>query len=135
MVSSDKHGAMHDDQLKHETEGLVRSGHSTRAEEWRDPEPSGEDQPDSDRAPDGTLIGGTPDGLTEQDVEGRSELAQQLRGVTWPADREALRAAASGPGVRDRVRGLVEQLPTGRDFANVAEVWTALGGGQEEHRF
>jgi hypothetical protein len=36
---SNKHGPRLDDELKHETEGLVRSGHPTHAEEWKEPEP------------------------------------------------------------------------------------------------
>jgi hypothetical protein len=75
---SDKHSPLRADQLKHETEGLVRSGHTTHAEEWKDPEPSGDDQHDADRAPDSTLHGGTPAGMTDDDVEGRAELATYL---------------------------------------------------------
>lgn len=37
--SSDKHGALRDDELKKEVEGMMRSGRPTRAEEWHDPEP------------------------------------------------------------------------------------------------
>jgi hypothetical protein len=65
---SDKHSARMDDALQHETEGLIRSGHDNRAD-WNSPEPSGEDQPDVDRAPNGTLAGGVPDGMTESDSE------------------------------------------------------------------
>src|SRR4051812_12471093 len=72
---SDKHSPLVDDQLKHETEGLVRAGRSTHAEEWKDAEPSGEDQPGADLAPAGTLHGGTPAGMDPDDVEGRAELA------------------------------------------------------------
>src|SRR3954463_13693135 len=82
---SDKHSPMVDEQLKHETEGLVRGGHGTHAEEWRDPEPSGEDQPDADLAPSGTLHGGTPQGMDADDVEGRAELATFLGRDIYPA--------------------------------------------------
>jgi len=71
---SDKHSPLRDDQLKHETEGLVRASRTTHAEEWKDPEPSGEDQPDADRAPSGTLHGGVPAGMTEEDVEDRKSV-------------------------------------------------------------
>src|SRR5947209_383886 len=72
---SDKVSPRADDELKHQTQGLVRSGHTTHAEEWKDPEPIGEDQPDADLAPDGTLHGGTPAGMSADDVEGSAELA------------------------------------------------------------
>jgi hypothetical protein len=131
---SDKHGPLHDDMLKAQTEGMLRAGRSTHAEEWRDPEPSGEDQPDVDAAPDGTLVGGTPDGMTAADVESRSELARHL-GRVYPADRERLLEAARTNNAPAPVLGLLEGLPAGRNFANVQEVWAATGGGTEEHRF
>ena len=71
----DKHGARLDEQFQHEVEGLVRSGRTTHAGAWKEPEAFGEDQPDVDRAPEGALVGGVPDGTTGTDIEGRSELA------------------------------------------------------------
>lgn len=43
---SAKHGARDDDELKHELEGTVRGNRSSRVEEWRDPEPPADDDPD-----------------------------------------------------------------------------------------
>ena len=65
---SDKHSARMDDALEAETRGMMTAGRETRGEEWNSPEPSGEDQPDVDRVPDGTLAGGVPEGMTEGDV-------------------------------------------------------------------
>src|SRR4051812_41088385 len=87
---SDKVSTRLDDELKHETQGMMRSGRDTHAEEWSSPEPSGEDQPDVDRVPDGTLTGGTPVGMDEDDVEGRYELARHLHRSVFPAVREVL---------------------------------------------
>src|SRR3954466_6016068 len=77
-----------DEQLAHETEGLVRSGHPTRVEEFRDPEPAGEDQPTGDEH----LMGpgrepGTAPGLTPDDVETRSEIARFLDRAALPGSR------------------------------------------------
>jgi hypothetical protein len=132
---ADKHSARLDDEMKHQTEGMVRAGRATRAEEWRDPEPSGEDEPDVDRAPDGTLTGGTPDGMTATDVELRSELASYLDRSTFPAVRTQLVDDALGNHAPDRVMDELRRLPDGREYANVNDVWAALGGGTEEHRF
>lgn len=129
---SDKHGAMLDDQLAGEVEGLVRSGHSTHAQEWKDPEPSAEDQPDADLNPDGTLTGGTAAGVDSSDIEGRSELAQALGKEVWPADAAALLAKAEEASAPDRVIDELRRLPEGQQFANVQEVWSALDGGREE---
>jgi hypothetical protein len=132
---ADKHSARLDDEMKHQTEGMVRAGRATRAEEWRDPEPSGEDEPDVDRAPDGTLTGGTPDGMTATDVELRSELASYLDRSTFPAVRTQLVDDALGNNAPDRVMDELRRLPDGREYVNVNDVWAALGGGTEEHRF
>ena len=134
VFSSDKHSAMHDDALKQATEGLVRSGRSTHAEEWRDPEPSGEDQPEVDLAPDGALVGGTPDGMSAADVADRSQLASYL-GRAYPADKAGLLATAEGNNAPAPVLDLLAELPEGATFDNLHDVWSALGRGTEEHRF
>src|SRR3954471_1518547 len=90
MERGDKHGFRVDNEMAHETEGLVRSGRSTHAEEWNDPEPSGEDQPDADRVPNATMTGGTPPGMTPDDVEGRAELASYIGKEAYPAVRAQL---------------------------------------------
>jgi len=131
---SDKHSPKLDDQLKHETEGLVRAGRSTHAEEWKDPEPSGEDQPDADKVPDGTLHGGTPTGMTDADVEGRAEVASYL-GNAYPMVREQIINLAIDRQAPTRVVDLMRTLPSGREFHNVNEVWSAVGGNVEADRF
>ena len=50
---STKHSPRVDEELEHEIQGMVRSGHSTRAEEWRDAEPVAEGDPDIDADPSG----------------------------------------------------------------------------------
>jgi hypothetical protein len=132
---SDKHSPMRDDQLKHETEGLVRSGHGTHAEEWKDPEPSGEDQPDADKAPDRTLHGGTPPGMTDDDVDGRAEVATYLGKDSYPMVREQIINLAIDRQAPVRIVDLLRELPSGREFHNVNEVWTAVGGHVESDRF
>ncbi len=131
---SDKHSARMDDALEAEVAGLMRAGHDNRAD-WNSPEPSGEDQPDVDRVPDGTLSGGVPDGMTEDDVEGRSQLATYL-GRLWPATREELIRVATDNEAPDDVLGTLHGLPMGQQFANLQEVWSTVSGGHvESHRF
>ena len=131
---SDKHSARMDDALNSEVEGLMRTGHDSR-EDWNSPEPSGEDQPDVDLVPNGTLSGGVPDGMTEQDVEARSELAQYL-GRLWPATREELIRVATDNEAPDRVMERLHALPMGVQYTNLQELWSAVSGGHVEgHRF
>ena len=127
---SDKHSARMDDALEAEVSGLVRSGHDNRAD-WNSPEPSGEDQPDVDRVPDGTLAGGVPEGMTEDDVEARSELATYL-GRLWPATREELVRVATDNEAPDSVLAQLHRLPLGQQFANLQEVWATVSGGHVE---
>lgn len=134
---SDKHGSRVDDELKHDVSGLLTSGHDTHAEEWKSPEPSGEDQPDVDLAPDTTLHGGVPDGMDGDDVEARSELAAYLPHSVFPGVREQLLEHVMDAAAPDALVDQVRDLPAGREFTNVGDVWRALHGGGhvEEHRF
>ncbi len=132
---SDLHSPRLDDAQKHEVEGLVRSGHSTHAEEWKDPEPSGEDQPDVDLAPDSTLTGGTPEGMTAADVEGRAQLATYLGHTGWPMVREQIIEKLVDGQAPDALTDTARELPAGRPFQNVNDVWQTLGGHVETQRF
>lgn len=132
---SDKHSARMDDALDAEVSGLVRSGHDSRAD-WNSPEPSGEDQPDVDRVPHGTMAGGVPDGMTEADVERRSELAGYL-GRVWPATSEQVLAVAVENDAPEALLSSLRHLEPGRSFENLQELWSAVGGEGhvEAHRF
>lgn len=132
---SDKHGPRLDDALAHDSEGVVRSGHQTHAEEWKEVEPSGEDQPDIDLSPDSALSGGTPAGMDEDDIERRAQLAAYLHRGSFPAVRELLIDEVMTADAPDWVVREVKRLPAGREFHNVGEVWQALGHPAEEQRF
>lgn len=131
---NDKHSARMDEALERETRGIVQAGRETRAEDWNTSEPSGEDQPDVDRNPSGTLVGGLPDGLTPDDVAGRSELASVLGKEVWPATGPDLLAKATELGATDAQLQVLSGLPAGPSYGNMAELWQALSGGVEQHR-
>ena len=132
---SDKVSPRADEELKHQTQGLVRSGHTTHAEEWKDPEPVGEDQPDADRVPDGTLHGGVPEGMSADDIDGRAELAGYIGKAAYPLVRAQVLDLVIEGSAPTRVIDLVRGLPSDRQFGNVNELWTALGGHVEAERF
>lgn len=135
METSDKTGPLRDEELKAESQGMFKANRQTRAEEWHEIEPSGEDQPDVDRTPDGTLTGGTPEGMSADDVQLRSELATYLGREIYPAVREQLIGVAMDQHAPDAVVDRIKDLPSGRQFANVNDVWEALGGHVEQSRF
>ena len=128
-----KYGPLQDEQLAHETQGLVQGGHATHAQEWRDPQAPGEDQPDVDQVLSGDRRGVAP-GLTGADVEERSEIARFLGLSAFPGDREALVAVATGNGATDAVLADLRRLPAGREYRNVQDVARDLGIGTETHR-
>jgi hypothetical protein len=131
---SDKVSPRQDDQLKHDTEGLVRGGHATHVEDWKGSEPSGEDQPEIKRSADGTLARGTPNGMNPDEVEARSELATYIGRAKYPLDRQALLELIMERQPPDRIVALVSALPDDEAFANMQDVWSALGGGVEERQ-
>lgn len=135
MERGSKHSPLRDEALQSEVEGMIRSGRSTHAEDFKDSEPPADDEPAVDRSPDDSMLGGTPEGMTGAEVTQRSELAETLRRTAFPNDRDGLLSAARAANAPDRVLADIERLSAGRDFASVGEVWRALGHPAEDHRF
>ncbi|MFC9220544.1 DUF2795 domain-containing protein [Streptomyces hygroscopicus] len=129
----DKVGPLRDDELKKRTQGEIRADRATRVEEDREPQPSGEDQPVAERAPDTGLTGGTPSGMTAEDVRSRSELARYL-GRDYPADRGTVLETLRDNNAPDRLVSLAARLPEGESYRNVQDIARALGFGVEDHR-
>jgi len=133
---SSKHSPRVDEEMEHEVEGMMTAERPTRAEEWREAEPAGEDQADpgrlgepADRQP------GTPPGMTNEDIELRSELAEHLPRSVFPADESALLAHLVDTNAPDRLQQLVRQLPSGRMYDHVGAVVRELGLPGETERF
>jgi hypothetical protein len=130
---SDKQGPRLDDDLHDDTRSLEQGAPvEARVEEEREQEGPADDQP----TPDARLAGGraTAASLDLDDAEARADLARFLNPSTFPADREALLADATGNQASAQVLERIQALPAGRTFENVQEVWVALGG-MVEHRF
>jgi hypothetical protein len=122
---STKHGRVVDEALAYEVSGMIHAGRDTRAEEWRSSEPSGEDQPDVDRAPGTTLAGGVPEGMTEADVERRSELARWLNRAAFPARRDGLLDRLRAAYAPDKLVELVGTVPDA-EYGSVGELYRAV---------
>ncbi|GJF24459.1 DUF2795 domain-containing protein [Streptomyces flaveolus] len=117
---SDRMSVHRDDEMKHELQGLLRSGHPTRSEEWNDPEPIAEDDPDVTYGP--VTPGRGPTYLEAL----RLELARNLTRGTFPAGpRELGRALRRGNAPDALVEGL-ERLPHKARYDNVQELAVAL---------
>ncbi|HEX8497486.1 MAG TPA: hypothetical protein VF661_09855 [Actinomycetales bacterium] len=127
-------GPRQDEALAQETRGLVQGGRSTRAEEWRDPEPAGEDQPTGDVGILPEDRRGTPKGMTSQDVELRSQIARFLDRGALPGDRDSVVASAIGHNAPTALVERLQELPAGEHLENVQAVARALGLGTEVER-
>jgi hypothetical protein len=131
---SDKHGPRLDDQMKHETEGLVRGDGPTHAEEFKDPEPVDTDTGRDPTSPATARRGAAPPGMTPEGVAERSAMARVLAGVEYPARPQALAAHALDEGAPEVAVAALEGLPE-RSYASFADVARELDQGHEEHRF
>jgi len=130
---SDKHSPRIDDGLAHDTRPLTQGAPmESRADEARQQEGAGDDEPTTDALLSGDVHPGpAQDALLDHDeAEARSRLASYLRPSVWPADRDALVSCAeelnAPPDVVDQLR----QLPEGT-FSHTEAVWEALGGRVE----
>jgi Protein of unknown function (DUF2795) len=135
---SSKHGPRLDEQMENEVRGLLQGQPGNdRVEEWHDPEPSGEDQPEAAQFPEPELDrrGGAPEGITVEETEQRAEFASYLHRSLFPAERGKLRRAAEEAHAPDWVVAAIERLPEGQEFPNVSEAWAAAGGGIESQRW
>jgi hypothetical protein len=117
-----KHGPVHDQEMAHETEGLVRGGvHGTHAEEWREPEPVDEGAPPVRR---GDGVNPEPSG---RDYELRHELARILTNDLFPARRDAVLARLNDSGAPGDLIGRVAALPGDATYEHPRDVLVALG--------
>jgi hypothetical protein len=124
---STKHSPRVDEELEHEMQGMLRAERSTRAQEWREVEPSAEGDPDVDADPAGTLVGGTPVGMDADAVVARAELARWLDRADFPSDGAALVEAARDHRAPDAVVAELAKLPAGDTYERIGDVVRALG--------
>jgi hypothetical protein len=133
MERNTQHGFRVDDAMSAETESLTRGAPvESRVEEWREAEPSGEDQPVADAILNGDPRGDTPGTLGHDEAELRSELAKRLRTSAFPANRQRLEDVAAEEQAPGHILDLLRRLPDGRTFENTQDVWQALGGAKEQ---
>ncbi|MEU4563483.1 hypothetical protein AB0F72_34325 [Actinoplanes sp. NPDC023936] len=117
---SNKHGTRLDEEMKQEVRGNVQGIAGGRAEEWKTPEPAGEDQPEASRVPD---------------MDNHADLTRFGRYIglsSMPGDRAGLRRGAEILGAPDDVLADLDRLPEGVVFHTVTEIWAALGRGAAE---
>jgi hypothetical protein len=120
---SDRLNVHRDDEMKHELQGLLRSGHPTRTEEWHDPEPSADDDPEIARGP--VAPNRSPASLETV----RLELARILGRTAFPAGRRELIGILRERHAPDGLVEDLERLPRTARYATVQELAEAVVGG------
>ncbi|WP_367319851.1 DUF2795 domain-containing protein [Streptomyces sp. HUAS ZL42] len=122
---SDRLSVHRDDEMKHELQGLLRSGHPTRTEEWHDPEPTAEDDPE-------VWGGPVAPGSSRASLEAvRLELARILGRSSFPAGPGELSAVLRRRNAPDALIEALQVLPRSARYTNVqalAEALTERGG-------
>ncbi|AJT62660.3 hypothetical protein T261_0972 [Streptomyces lydicus] len=131
---TDKTGPARDDIMKKQLRAEMTRDRSLRTAEERALQPSGEDQPETAQAPDTAFRGGTPHGMSPEDVAVRSELAQHLGRSVYPADRVAIVERLVRDNAPDRLIALAKSLPEGERYGNVQSIAVSLGLGTEDLR-
>ncbi|WP_432133866.1 MULTISPECIES: DUF2795 domain-containing protein [unclassified Streptomyces] len=115
---SDRLNVHRDDEMKHELQGLLRSGHPTRSEEWHDPEPAADDDP--------AVWGGpvAPSGASVETV--RLELARSLGRGSFPTATNALVGELRRHHAPDALIDAVRELPPKTQWSSARQVAEAL---------
>ncbi|GAA2556201.1 MULTISPECIES: DUF2795 domain-containing protein [Streptomyces] len=122
---SDRLSVHRDDEMKHELQGLLRSGHPTRTEEWHDPEPFAEDDPE-------VVYGPVTPGRGPTSLESvRLELARILGRGAFPANPRELVRALNRRYAPDALVEALERLPHQARYHNVQELAEALTRSRE----
>jgi hypothetical protein len=131
---SDRRSPLRDEDLERQGRDSHQQGHSTYGDEWESPGvdliPEDPDAPQP-LPPERT---GTPDGMTVEDVEQRTEIARALGREAFPADRVRLVEVATSHRAPDWVLERLRSLPQDVEFQNVQEIARTLGLGVETHR-
>ncbi|WP_405883950.1 DUF2795 domain-containing protein [Streptomyces sp. NBC_01136] len=113
---SDRLSVHRDEEMKHELRELLRSGHPTRTEEWQDPEPTADDDPEIVRGPV------SPNRAPSSIETVRLELARFLVRTTFPAGPRDLADVLRDQHAPDPVVASVERLPHKARYATVHEL-------------
>ncbi|MEZ3178786.1 DUF2795 domain-containing protein [Streptomyces pimonensis] len=117
---SDRLSVHRDDEMKHELQGLLRSGHPTRTEEWHDPEPFADDDPEVARGP--VTPGRGPTSLESV----RLELARILGRGAFPAGPRELMRTLDRRYAPDALIEALGRLPHKDRYGSVQELAEAL---------
>lgn len=123
---SDRLNVHRDDEMKQELQGLLRSGHPTRTEEWHDPEPYAEDDPEVTYGPV------TPSRAPARVESLRLELARVLGRTSFPAGPAELIRVLRDRHAPDGLVEPLERLPRKARYDSAHRLAEAVVHAQDE---
>ena len=124
-----KHGPAHDEQMAHETGGMVRgSAQCPHGEEWRETEPVENAVPPPRRAPSGNP---RPE---SRDIELRSELSRVVPRDFFPADRDELLGRLADTDTPPDLAERIAMLPADHSSTSRHDVLVGLRISSPESR-
>jgi len=121
---SDRLSVHRDDEMKHELQELLRSGHPTRTDEWHDPEPAADDDP-------AVWAGPVAPGGTHSVADMRYEMARILGRTAFPAHRDDLIDALRHHNAPDMLVEPLKRLPRSARYANAQQLAEAVVQAEE----
>lgn len=126
---SDKHSPRVDEELDHETASMTHGAPvvSRSRADLRQEDPA------EDARASASVPGGTPEGMSPDDVEIRSELARSLRPSVFPAHPSQLVEVAEAEQASRLLIAFLRRLPD-RQYEVLEDVYEALGEPGEQHR-
>ena len=135
VSESRKHPPRVDDSLKRGVEGHLTGWLAGgRGEDWREPEPSIDGEPDVSSVPEADELSRSdvPQVMTPREIEARSRFGQYLARTTFPAKREDLLNNARASKAPEDILDDLRRLPEGETFETVARAWSALGRSMDQ---
>lgn len=118
---SDRLSVHRDDEMKHELQGLLRSGHPTRTEEWHDPEPTADDDP-------AVWAGPVTTGGARSVADVRYELGRILGRTAFPAGPAELMDVLRRRHAPDALVEPLKRLPRSARYASAQQLAEAVVG-------
>lgn len=120
-----KHGPLHDEEMAHEAEAIVRGApQRSHVEQWRESEP----------LDDATIPADRPETALSREAGLRSELARSLSRDAFPADSATLADRLADADVSPEVTDMVSELPGEQVFGSVHELLESLGLNSVENQ-
>ena len=130
MTDSSKHPPRVDEDLQRRSQGhLDGAPPGGRAQEWREPEPPAEGEPEVSATPhaDSLSRSDVELELSPEELQARSRFGRYFARTSFPARRDQLLHDARQAQAPDDILEALSRLPAHQIFENATRAWAALG--------